>query len=57
MLTHEQFKTLQQKRESTTGAEFWLYDALICLDLDMPETALKSLKNALENTAKELESN
>lgn len=56
MLTHEQFKTLQQKRESTTGAEFWLYDALICLDLDMPETALKSLKTALKQTSTELES-
>jgi len=55
MLTIKQFSVLQEKRENAENAlGYFLYDALICLELDMPDTAMESLKIALRCAEREI---
>ena len=57
MLTLEQFAILQSKRANAkTDYEYQLFDALISLELDMPETAFETLQLALATATTELES-
>jgi hypothetical protein len=57
MLTLEQFSVLQEKRRTSglkTDWQYFLFDALICLELDMPDSAMQSLKIALRKAATEI---
>jgi len=57
MLTFEQFSVLQQERKTAglkTDWQYFLYDALICLELDMPDTAMYCLKTALKYAKTEI---
>lgn len=57
MLTIEQFSVLQEKRRTAglkTDWGYFLYDALICLELDMPDSAMESLKIALSKAKTEI---
>jgi len=52
-MTCQEFELIQAKRAKASDSgdmtQYWIYDALICYELGMPETALESLKNAQES--------
>ena len=54
-MTLEQLERLQEKRAASpyNSPEHHLYDALISLSLDMPDTAKECLEYALEQARKE----
>jgi len=55
MLSIEQFSVLQEKRRTAENDwGYFLYDALICLELDMADSAMESLKIALNKAKTEI---
>lgn len=52
-MTSEQFDLLLEKRAQAESqgdmVTYWALDALVCYELDMPQTALESLQRAQQS--------